>query len=253
MVKNYDYNDNLLITKETTDARYTADIDTNGDITGYSIADPDGKVIETDYKYTDDPSISPPLAPIPVGLPVSKEVFNDTTKILGQYFEYDGDGNIKNTYRYNKGGGSHSGGPGYVPQDYELDVSYLTDQGKPTQLRRQDGVVTSYIWGYNKQYPVARVENATYAQAMGVPGFNMSAIDDPASAQDILDEIDKIRIGLPDAQVTTYTYKPLIGVSAIVDPKGYKTTYFYDGFGRLQYVKDQDGNVLGENEYHYKN
>jgi YD repeat-containing protein len=253
-VKSYEYNDNLLITKETTDARYTADINTNGDITGYTISDPDGKVIETDYRYVDDPTINPPLTTLPVGLPVSKEVFNGATKILGQYFEYDNDGNIKNTYRYNKGGGTHTGGPSYVPSNYELDVAYLTDLGKPTQVKGQDGVVTSYIWGYNKQYPVAKIVNATYSQATASGlGLDFGKIDAPGSAQEILDEIDKVRVGLPNAQVTTYTYKPLIGVNAIVDPKGYKMTYYYDGFGRLQYVKDQDGNVLSKNEYHYKN
>ena len=53
--------------------------------------------------------------------------------------------------------------------------------------------------------------------------------------------------------ITTYTYIPLIGVSTITDPKGNTMTYTYDSFGRLQNVKDKDGNILSENEYHYKN
>src|SRR5690606_9939842 len=96
---------------------------------------PNGEIITVDYRYVDDPIVNPPLTSLPVGLPISKEVTNGTTKIQGQYFEYTYFGNIKNTYRYNKGKGSHSGGPGYIPQDYELDASYLTDQGKPTQVK----------------------------------------------------------------------------------------------------------------------
>jgi YD repeat-containing protein len=45
---------------------------------------------------------------------------------------------------------------------------------------------------------------------------------------------------------------PLIGVSTITDPKGEKMTYTYDSLGRLQFVKDNRGNILAENLYNYK-
>ena len=53
--------------------------------------------------------------------------------------------------------------------------------------------------------------------------------------------------------ITTYTHKPLIGVSTVTDPKGDEQSYHYDSFNRLQYVKDKEGNILSENQYHYKN
>ena len=53
--------------------------------------------------------------------------------------------------------------------------------------------------------------------------------------------------------VTTYTYKPLVGISSITDPKGYITTYEYDELNRLKFVKDRDGNIISENIYKYKN
>ncbi|MGN7812046.1 hypothetical protein ACTJIW_24050, partial [Flavobacterium sp. 22659] len=61
-----------------------------------------------------------------------------------------------------------------------------------------------------------------------------------------------LRANLPNAMVTTYTYIPLVGVSTITDPKGQTTTYTYDSFGRLEFVKDNKGNILSENQYNYK-
>ncbi|QMU66143.1 MAG: hypothetical protein GKR88_21045 [Flavobacteriaceae bacterium] len=55
------------------------------------------------------------------------------------------------------------------------------------------------------------------------------------------------------AQITTFTYDPLIGVTSITDPRGRTLYYHYDSFNRLQYVKDHDGNVLSEHSYNYKN
>jgi len=51
--------------------------------------------------------------------------------------------------------------------------------------------------------------------------------------------------------MTTYTYNPLVGISSQCDVAGRITYYYYDSFGRLSYVKDQDGNVIKTYGYHY--
>jgi YD repeat-containing protein len=63
----------------------------------------------------------------------------------------------------------------------------------------------------------------------------------------------RTNVSLANAMITTYTYKPLIGVSTITDPKGDKMSYEYDTLNRLKWVKDKAGNILSENQYHYKN
>nr|WP_199159147.1 hypothetical protein [Pedobacter sp. ASV2] len=65
--------------------------------------------------------------------------------------------------------------------------------------------------------------------------------------------LDDIRIFPANAQITTYTYKPLVGMTSSTDTKGQTTYYEYDEFQRLKNVKDQNGNVIKKNAYHYKN
>ncbi|WEA00357.1 hypothetical protein [Mucilaginibacter sp. SJ] len=62
---------------------------------------------------------------------------------------------------------------------------------------------------------------------------------------------DDIRIYPVDSQMTTYTYSPLIGVTSSTDAKGLTTYYEYDGLGRLQNIKDQNGNIVKNYDYHY--
>jgi len=65
--------------------------------------------------------------------------------------------------------------------------------------------------------------------------------------------IDEVRLYPSDAQMTTYTYDPLVGMTSSTDAKGMTTTYEYDGFQRLLNVKDKDGNITKHNDYHYQN
>jgi YD repeat-containing protein len=119
-----------------------------------------------------------------------------------------------------------------------------------------DGSTTTIIWGYNKTLPVAKIESLSN---ITVPATLITAIEAASSSTGteagLLSALNNLRndTALANAMVTTYTHIPLVGVSTITDAKGDKITYTYDSFGRLQNVKDKNGNILSENEYHYKN
>ncbi|WP_423149759.1 hypothetical protein, partial [Rubrolithibacter danxiaensis] len=54
--------------------------------------------------------------------------------------------------------------------------------------------------------------------------------------------VDELRLYPSTAQMTTYTYEPLVGMTSRTDEKGQTTYYEYDDFQRLAYIKDQYGN-----------
>ncbi len=116
------------------------------------------------------------------------------------------------------------------------------------QVRQVNGSPTAYVWGYNNRYVLAKIENATYSDIENLSSF----VSFPTSGGLSTTQSDDLR-GLANAQVTTYTYDPLIGVTSITDPRGYTIYYEYDEFNRLKQVKDVEGNILSKNEYHYKN
>ncbi|MCK5468585.1 MAG: hypothetical protein KAI99_08750, partial [Cyclobacteriaceae bacterium] len=64
-------------------------------------------------------------------------------------------------------------------------------------------------------------------------------------------KIDDIRLHPVDAMMTTYTYDPLIGMTSQTDQSGITAHYVYDDFGRLEYLKDEEGNVIKKYQYHY--
>ena len=72
---------------------------------------------------------------------------------------------------------------------------------------------------------------------------------------DLRDALDALRnaSALSGAMVTTFTYDPSVGVTSITDPRGYVSYFTYDELQRLRFVKDKDGNIVTENQYHYKN
>ena len=142
--------------------------------------------------------------------------------------------------------------------------SYYSN-GNLKEVSQKDGTSTIYIWGYNGKHVVAKIDNATYK--IGDPNIITSSqeslINNVISAanneytsvdeNNLRTKLELLRSGFPKAQITSYTYDPLIGVTSITDPRGRTVFYEYDEFNRLKFVKDQEGNILNENQYNYKN
>jgi hypothetical protein len=137
---------------------------------------------------------------------------------------------------------------GAQPLEIKVTNMHNDTHGNPTEVRQENGIAISYLWGYNKSLPIAKIENATNSQIANA--LSMSSVNNLNETN--FDTINNLRTLLPNALVTTIKHIPLVGVSEITDPKGDKVTYEYDNFNRLKTVKDKEGNLVSENQYHYR-
>mgnify|MGYP004449908787 CR=1 FL=1 len=144
---------------------------------------------------------------------------------------------------------------GSAALESRLEYKRYDSYGNPTEIKQTNGATIVYLWGYNGQYPVAKIENSSYTAVINT-GVNLSVLTSVTSSESSkLSELNKIRnhSSMSNAQVTTYTHDPLVGVSTITGPRGVKTSYDYDSFNRLEFIKDETGKLLEHYKYHYKN
>ncbi|NSL85330.1 hypothetical protein ECE50_000705 [Chitinophaga sp. Mgbs1] len=118
------------------------------------------------------------------------------------------------------------------------------------EQQKKNDVKECYLWGYNNKYPVARIVGTDYNTA--IEFVTPSVLQNPASDQELRNEINKLRLKLPQALVTSYSYIPLIGVSSITGPDNRTAYYEYDGLGRLSLIKDKDGKIVKQLSYSYQ-
>lgn len=108
-----------------------------------------------------------------------------------------------------------------------------------------------YLWGYNGQYPIAKIENATYSAVQtALSGVTPDALAKQPHPN--MDQVNALRTALPKALIHTYTYRPHVGIIAETDSKNVTIHYEYDSMNRLKYIRDMYGNILKSFDYQYK-
>ena len=123
--------------------------------------------------------------------------------------------------------------------------------GKPVEVSVDGQPTTTYIWSYGGLEPVLEVVGGTYSlvrSAVGVSTLGLLALGTPTDTQ-----LAGIRTTL-EAQstkmlVSWYLYDLPFGLSQTADASNRKTSYTYDGAGRLASVLDDSGNVVSSYEY----
>ena len=140
-----------------------------------------------------------------------------------------------------------------INPNYETRLRYhaYDDKGDVLMVSKEYDARHSYLWGYNKTYPVAEVVGADYNTISQYVDPNV--LNNPTDDNQIRNTLNSLRTSLSgsNAQVTTLTYKPLVGMTSKTDPAGRTTYYEYDNFSRLKLIRDQDNNILKKYCYNY--
>lgn len=132
--------------------------------------------------------------------------------------------------------------------------------GNPTEVSKKNDVKHTYVWGYNDQHPVAEFINYSKSQVDGNSSLTnylnqlkvYKAITNSTQRSNVKDINNNIRSQLPaNVLVTTITYDPMVGITSKAGPDGRTTFYEYDAFGRLKAVRNNDGEIVSQNEYNF--
>ena len=185
---------------------------------------------------------------------IRKESFKNNSLINTTLYNY---GNFDGNYLMNK---MFSGkAQNNLTQEFEIDSR--DSDGNITQYHTPEGLYHSAIWGYNKSYPIARIINGKISD-INTPLLNnllyLSNEDDDATTSfsgkegALRQQLNNLRDVLPNAQIATYTYNPLIGMTSMTEASGNSQYYKYDGHNRLSQNLDENLNIETQMNYNYK-
>ena len=142
----------------------------------------------------------------------------------------------------------------YIDSRYRPELIYKSYniKGLPTEMIDQSGITTSVLYGYKQSLPVVVAKGISYSQLAGlVSEVAIEQTQNDAELRNIINQV-YANAGLNSpALYETITHKPLLGVTSKSSTNGRTTYYEYDPFGRLQHVKDHDGNIIKKYCYNY--
>jgi hypothetical protein len=113
-------------------------------------------------------------------------------------------------------------------------------------------VFTAYLsaagWDITPQISLARSSNGWDLYQGTLNGIDRIRIDNPGPA---ISYFDEARLYTTQAVMTSYAYEPLIGIISECDANNRIFHYEYDNLGRLNLIRDQDGNVVKKICYNF--
>ena len=164
-------------------------------------------------------------------------------------------------YSFSSGKGETSWTTGSINGSgvFEKDTKYSHDAtydqydgyGNLQQITPASGVTESLMWGHDSKLPIVRAVGVPYSVLIGVNGSAPSL-----TGGSIESYSESVKSYLASnailGHVYTYVHEPLQGLQSVLAPNDLRTSFGYDGFQRLRWIKDHNGNYLNRYLYHYK-
>ncbi|TSE02877.1 PKD domain-containing protein, partial [Aquimarina algiphila] len=252
--KQEEIHDNKTIIKNSA---YTYD-NPYGQLKTQTTTDSDNKTLTTAYSYPYDKNSTVNnllVAQNRITTPVETQSKENTTILGTQVTEFIDWGNgivLPGITKVAKGGDT---------PEPRLTYHKYDTQGNPLEVSQVDGRHIMYVWGYNNTQPIVKIDNASYT---GIPAAVMTLIDQLKTTSDTEDTaVEETTMRtlfknlrehayFANAQISGYTYDPLIGVTSMTSPQGQTAYYRYDDMNRMQYALDQNQHVVQQVRYNYQ-
>jgi len=222
----------------------------HGQIATTSTRDSKNRLQETKYQYVTDLENptgihSTMLQNNVINYPLKEEIYVDGVLVGGKHYTYfqprinNGKSFIRvsqvETYNNEK-------------QIWELEAKYNAYDitGNLLESENRNGIKTSYLWGYNGLYLVAKADNCSLSQIKSVNGLGVIETEPIPGTVNYYETALR---AIPEAEITTLEYYPFVGLKKMTDPSGRVTNYDYNVTGKLKSVFDNKNNL--RNEYYY--
>ena len=131
-------------------------------------------------------------------------------------------------------------------EETRLTVRKYDSHGNMLEVINEKNIPVVYLWGYNYQYPIAVIKNATWDEVVTAYGINAETL----GSGTVSINLDQSK--LPKALITTYSYIPGAGICKVTEPNGLTTHYTYDSMGRLTAILDSEGYLVESYQYNNK-
>lgn len=158
-----------------------------------------------------------------------------------------------------------------IPLENFTEYKYKYDENaRIVEVETPAGIVQSFIWSKSSAKPIIKVLNTNYISLRNALNTTLAhATIQKESLDELLSEVGDLNNAasenlwrqfnhllrqqpeLKNSEVTTYSYKQLVGVKSVTDPRNQVISYEYDDFGRLANIKDNDSNILNQYYYNY--
>ncbi len=181
--------------------------------------------------------------------PIAAIINADSSSVAYTSFEADGKGNWTFSAFQDTDATAPTGKKAlYITATNKVSKSGLTiGKSYIVSFWSKHGLYT--INGCTNTYKMGKTINGwTYYEYAVVPTATTITINGNSGG---VGSIDEVRLYPSDAQMTTYTYQPLIGMTSQCDVNNRISYFEYDAFGRVRLIKDQDKNVIKKFCYNY--
>lgn len=172
-------------------------------------------------------------------LPIAQVTNADSSSIAYTSFEAD-----------SKGGWTYSGsisGTYYITgvKSYSMGGGNITKSSLPNTT-----YIVSY-WGRSGSVNVNSAGPTRTGKTIGSWTYYEHEVTGTSVTVSGSNTIDELRLYPKGAQMTTYTFSPLVGMTSQCDVNNHILYYEYDSFNRLKTIRDEDGKIIKRADYKY--